>query len=136
QASDCVTVCGGAFMGELHVGGMINPRLAIMGDFWLAARGWTDPTFGDGSTIHNIDTAALQYWATDMLWLKGGLGFGRMQLSDVFGGRMGDETGFAMMGAVGLEIVQSFNFTLDLQARAGHGFYSQGGDVNNFAFMV
>ena len=25
---------------------------------------------------------------------------------------------------------------LDLQVRFGHGFYTQGGDVNNFGFMV
>ena len=41
---NCVSVCGGAGMGELHIGGMLNPRLALMGDFWLAARNWTDPT--------------------------------------------------------------------------------------------
>jgi hypothetical protein len=46
------------------------------------------------------------------------------------------ESGFAIMGALGVEVVQSYNFALDLQGRFGHGFYSQGGDVNNFAFMV
>ena len=135
SAEACGTVCGAAFMGEVHIGGMLNPRLALMGDFWLGARGWSDPTIGDGSTIHNIDTLALQYWAADILWIKGGVGFGHMQLSDVIG-TFGDETGLAVMGAIGLEVLQSYNTTLDLQLRAGHGFYSEGGDVNNFALMI
>ena len=57
QASDCGYVCGGAFMGEFHIGGMLNPRLAVMGDFWGGARGWSD-AYGDGSTFHTIDTLA------------------------------------------------------------------------------
>lgn len=134
SAEDCGAPCGAGFMGELHIGGMLNPRLALMGDFWLGARSWSDP-LGDGSTFHNIDTLALQYWASDIIWLKGGVGLGRMELSDFFG-TFGDETGLAVMGAVGVEVMQTYNTTLDLQFRAGRGFYSEGGDVNNFALMI
>src|SRR5262249_42977036 len=31
---DCPNVCGGAGMGEFHIGAMMNPRLALMGDFF------------------------------------------------------------------------------------------------------
>jgi hypothetical protein len=138
QASNCGDVCGGAGAGEFHIGAMLNPRLALMGDFWINIHPWTIGGVS-GQTIHDINTFALQYWATDQLWVKGGAGFGRMQLqtNDAYSGyTFGDETGFALMGAGGFEVVQSVNFALDLQLRVGHGFYSGGGDVNSFSFLV
>jgi len=135
HADNCGVVCGAAFMGEVHIGGMVNPRVAVMGDFWMGARGWSD-AIGDGSAFHGIYTLAAQYWATDILWLKGGLGMGNMQLSDAYSGTFGDETGFALMGAIGLELMQTYNSTLDLQLRVGHAFYTEGGDVDNLALMI
>jgi hypothetical protein len=137
---DCPNVCGGAGMGEFHLGAMMNPRLALMGDFWLGARTFNDPTLGTGSMFNSISTLALQYWVTDIIWLKGGAGFGRRQVfvddsSGTFSTSIDDRTAPALMGAVGLEIVQAFNFALDLQFRVGTGFYS---DISstNVAFMV
>ena len=136
SASNCDEICGAAGAGEFHIGAMLNPRMALMGDFWVNVHPWT--IGGEsGQTIHNISTLAVQYWATPQLWLKGGAGFGRMQIqSDFDGYTFGDETGFAVMGAGGFEIMQAPTFALDLQLRFGHGFYSGGGDVNAFAFMV
>src|SRR6476620_4728824 len=39
---NCTTVCGGAFMVAGHIGGMLNPRLALVGDAWLGARYFQD----------------------------------------------------------------------------------------------
>ena len=76
---------------------------------------------------------------TDIVWLKGGIGFANLKISDENDPNVSiafdDESGGAVMGAAGVEVVQSYNFALDLQVRAGHGFYS-GGDLNNLAFMV
>ena len=66
--------CGGAGMGELHLGGMLNPRLALVGDVFAAVRYWDDAIAGHGSTYSSFWTIALQYWVTNIIWLKGGLG--------------------------------------------------------------
>lgn len=135
---NCTTVCGGGGMGELHIGGMLNPRLALMGDFWLGIRYFSDPALGNGSTYNSISVVALQYWVTPIIWIKGGLGFAHLQINDENTGApltFDDESGGAIMGAAGIEVLQSYNWALDLQVRAGHAFYS-GGDLNNLAFMV
>ena len=60
SADGCGIVCGGAFMLDLRIGGMINPRMAILGDYWGAFRSFSDE-FGDGSTVHSLLTVT-QYW--------------------------------------------------------------------------
>jgi hypothetical protein len=137
-ASNCDPECGGAFAGEFHIGGMIHPRMAILFDAFGAFHPWTDPVFNDSHTTTNsFWMGALQYWATDILWVKGGMGIGHIQVTNNSGNFVeGDETGFGLMGAVGVEVVQSYNFALDIQGRIAHGFYSQGGDANNFALLV
>ena len=136
---NCTTVCGGGFMFEGHLGGMLNPRLALVGDGWVGARYFTDPALGNGSTYNSIWTIALQYWVTDIVWLKGGIGFANLTISDENDPNVSiafdNESGGAVMGAAGIEVVQSYNWALDLQIRAGHAFYD-GGDLNNLAFMV
>jgi hypothetical protein len=135
-ATACGPYCGGSGMIEGHIGGMLNPRLALMGDLWGSIHSWDDGVF-TGTTYHGIYTVAVQYWATDIIWLKGGVGFGQMQLQyDGDAAAFGDESGLATLAAAGVEVVQSFNFALDLQLRFGHGFYSQGGDVNSVGFLV
>jgi len=132
---NCTTVCGGALSVEGHIGGMLNPRLALVGDVWLAARYFTDPVIGNGSTYNSIWTIALQYWVTDILWLKGGVGFAQLNFG-YDGAAVPDENGPGIIGALGVEVLQAYNFALDLQFRLGHGFYDTGPDVNNLALMV
>jgi hypothetical protein len=136
-SAEACAVCGGGFSGEFHIGGMVNPRLALMGDFWGVFHAWNLAGYS-GTTAHSISSFALQYWVTPIVWLKGGMGIGRMQLIDESSGGVtfGDETGLALMGGAGVEVVQVANFALDLHLRLGHGFYSGGGDVNTVAFMV
>jgi hypothetical protein len=140
--SDCGDVCGAVGMAEFHLGGMIGPRLALMGDFWESIRYFSDANLGNGETFNGIYTLAAQYWLTDQLWVKGGVGFGRLEIdSDDEGIAIDDESGFAFMLAGGIEIVQSYNFALDLQLRYGNVAYSSeanggAGDANTFGFMV
>jgi hypothetical protein len=143
---DCGQVCGAVGMGEFHIGGMIAPRLAVMGDFWQTFRYFSDPIIGSGESYNGIYTAALQFWLNDIIWLKGGVGLGHLQIggyADYYGYTVpvDNETGFAFMLAGGLEIVQSYNFTVDLQLRYGNAVYSPpqnggGGDTNQFGFLV
>jgi len=130
----CGPFCGAAGMIEGHIGGMLNPRLALMGDFWGSAHRWDDG-LGTGTTYHGIYTLALQYWVTDILWLKGGAGFAQLNFG-YDGTANPDENGPGILGAIGIEVVQAYNFALDLQFRLGHGFYDTGPDVSNIGFMV
>jgi len=139
----CGSACGSSLSGELHIGGMIAPRLALEGDFWAANHWFNDDVNGSGNTFNGIYTLALQYWIVDIIWVKAGLGLGHLQFSDDFGDVFEDETGFAFMLAAGVEIVQTYNFALDLQVRYGNATYPTGsnggpgaGDTNMFAFMV
>jgi hypothetical protein len=130
-ASDC-PACGGGLAGEFHIGGMLNPRLAIEFD---ASTIWHP--YGDSQTLTNsFFLGALQYWATDQLWLKGGIGLAEITLSDNIDPSFGtSESAFGVMGAGGFEIVQTPSFALDLQLRIQHGTYS-GGGATNLALLV
>jgi hypothetical protein len=133
-SDNCGPYCGAAGMFEGHIGGMLTPRVALMGDFWGSGHRWDDGA-GTGTTYHGLYTLAVQYWATNILWLKGGIGFA--QLNYGYDGTVTpDENGPGMMGAIGVEVVQGPSFALDLQFRFGHGFYDLGPDVNNVGFMV
>jgi hypothetical protein len=135
-SQNCGPYCGGSGMIEGHIGGMLNPRLALMADLFAAIHPWDDGVY-TGQTYNGIYTLALQYWVTDIIWLKGGMGFAHLQYGyDGTGASLGDESAFALMGAGGVEILQSYNFAVDLQFRIGNGFYSQGPDITNYAFMI
>jgi hypothetical protein len=120
--SDCDAIGGLAV--ALHVGGMLSPRLALMFD----GGGIFRPVDG-GSVFHSIDTLAAQYWPTGNFWVKGGLGTGVLRLADNHGVVVSD-AGFAMLGAIGIEIAQGRRFALDLQATLAAAFYSDGKLMN------
>jgi hypothetical protein len=107
-----------------------------MGDFFAAVHSWDIGGGYSGQTYNGIYTIAAQYWATDIIWLKGGVGLAHLQFGYDGAVPINDETGPAFLVAGGVEVVQSFNFALDLQLRVGHGSYSDGPDVTNIAFMV
>jgi hypothetical protein len=134
SASNCGDVCGLAGALELHLGGMITPRLSIGGDLWFDFHSIPN---SDASTTHSLYTVALQYWATERLWLKGGIGGANMNISSDYANvTYGDENGLGLMAAGGLEFLQIGNFALDGQLRLGRGVFSQGGDVFVWALMI
>jgi hypothetical protein len=134
NAHDCGDVCGGAGAFELHIGGMIAPRVALVGDFWFQGRSIPN---SDASAVHSLYTLALQYWPADIVWIKGGIGGANMDVSsNIDGFTYGSENGPGLLGAVGVEFFQTGNFAFDGQFRLGHGFYSEGGDVNVWALMI
>ncbi len=138
--SDCGDLCGFALSGELHIGGMIAPRLALMGDFWAGGHYFSNDAYnGSGSTYNGIYTLAAQYWVTDNLWLKGGLGFGHISIDSDAG--TADDSGFAFMLAAGLELFQQYNYAMDLQLRYGNATYTNSnsggaGDTSMFALLI
>jgi hypothetical protein len=144
HTNNCGDACGVAGLGEGHLGGMISPRAAVMFEIWLA-----DHPFSAGGssfeTINTFFTGAAQYWVNDIVWVKGGLGVAEIR-QDINGGyaygysyTSASNTGFALFGAAGVEVMQSYNFALDIQLRVGNGFYSDTAgsfSVQNYGLMV
>ena len=87
SADQCGDLCGGALSLEGHIGGMVDPRLAMMFDAWTTIH----PIPGsDGETTNTLYTGALQFWPIPVLWLKGGVGLGNTQIrSNSIGTRPG-----------------------------------------------
>src|SRR5262249_27714128 len=101
----CLDFCGGALALYGDIGAMINPRMGIVFDAWLNDHPVPNT---DSSALNGIYSGALKLFLNDFFWLQGGVGFARY--SDPFG----DDSGFAIMGAGGIEILQANNFALDL----------------------
>ncbi len=129
QSSDCSDCEDLAGLGlALHIGGMLNPRLAIMFD----GSGVGHPIENaDATLVHAVDTIAAQYWVSDSIWIKGGIGFGQLSIQYSDGTQDESELGGAVMGAVGIEVLQGRNFTLDVQLRGAAANYDTefGGSV-------
>jgi hypothetical protein len=140
--SDCSGLCGFAPMGEFHIGGMIAPRLALMGDFWAGAHYFSNSVDGTGETWNGVYTLAAQYWVNDIIWLKGGLGFSYITVgnSGYYYSSISD-SGFAFLLAAGIEIMQVYNFAMDLQFRYGNSAYTSAsrggpGDTSMYGGMI
>ncbi len=142
--ASCGDACGGAGLLEAHLGGMIAPRTALMFEVWGADHPWSDAAGNSHETFNSFITAAAQFWLNDILWLKGGLGLAYYHdtINDTYYGYSAvttSDSGFGIFGAAGVEVLQSYNFALDIQGRIGSGFYSQYGNgfsVQNYALMV
>jgi hypothetical protein len=113
-----------AFEIDGHLGGMVNPRLAIL--FELQGNSQTlhsDVFNGDTFLTQGAAMVAAQFWVLPQLWIKGGIGFARLQVDDTFG--VSDVgTGGALMAAIGVELFSARNFALDLQGRIIEGTYN------------
>ena len=111
---------------DIHLGGMITPQLALMFDGMGVAHSFDE---GGGTLVHVVDTFAAQYWVTPQFWIKGGVGIGRLSVSDADGEQVAaSETGSAAMFGIGYELVSSRTFALDLQLRGAVAHYD-GGDI-------
>jgi hypothetical protein len=134
-ADACGDLCGAGLALEGHIGGMINPRAALMFDAWTVIHPIPNT---DGDTTNTIYAGAAQFWLSPIVWLKGGIGLGNTRISSNSVGTITDATALALMGAAGVEVVHSGPFALDLQGRIGHTFYSNadGGPITDYAFMV
>ncbi len=123
----------GGFSG--HLGGMLTPRLALMGEVW--AMGASQNNVTNTQVMANF---AIRGWATRRLWLQGGIGFARSKVEyDAGSGLMTtDESATvpAFMAAIGFELVHTHEFGLDIEARSGTGFYEGDARIYNGAIGV
>lgn len=110
---------------DFHLGGMLKPDLALMFD----AYGVVHSEEGV-SLINSVDTVALQYWVAPQVWIKGGLGLGRLSVSED-GNTIGEsDSGLAVLLAGGVEVLQTQSFALDAQLRIGNVSYDGLGLTN------
>lgn len=109
---------------DFHIGGMINPRMALLFEFWGHAQQIDEA--GVNVLSQSLAMGAIQYWTSPRLWLKGGLGFASLDVS-YDDGYIYDEaeidSGLAILGAIGYELVHSHSFALDLQLRLASAGY-------------
>jgi hypothetical protein len=109
---------------DFHIGGMINPRLALLFEVWGTGQQVT--AAGDEVLVQTMVMAAIQYWVTPQLWIKGGIGASHLSLS-VDDGYANDsvdiDDGGGVMGAIGYELLSGPRFAVDLQLRLGSASY-------------
>lgn len=109
---------------DFHLGGMIAPDLAIVGEVWI--QGQTLDASGANALVQTMIFGAAQFWVTPQFWLKGGLGLSSLSITydDGYQAESDEiDSGGAILGAIGYEILHSRDFALDLQLRLGAGFY-------------
>jgi hypothetical protein len=80
--------------------------------------------YDDITLIQSALMGAAQYWITPQLWIKGGIGFASLDLDDsAYYEDAHIDSGMAIMGAVGFELLSSQRFSVDLQGRLLAGSY-------------
>lgn len=107
---------------SVHAGTMINPSLAVLGELWGMAH-----TEQAVTASQLLVTANVRGWVAPRLWLQGGLGVARSQISYKTGDLMAtaqSDTVPAFAAAAGVEVVHQRGFALDIEARGGSGFYT------------
>jgi hypothetical protein len=119
--------------GELsgHVGGFLTPRMALLGELQFNAQTLSVDGYGDTETlIQSVLMLSAQYWITPQLWVKGGVGFANLRVDHSYYGTVQEvpENGFALLGAVGFELLSSRDFSVDIQGRLINGSYDS---INN-----
>jgi hypothetical protein len=122
----------GGFAGELHIGGMITPQLALEGDFSTVIR-----SIGyDQFVSVNMGHFAAQLWPLPILWLKGGIGLGFLQYDDnYYGYSESSNAGVSALFGIGVEVLQTYNFALDIQFRIT-GTRFENDTINTLALMI
>jgi len=80
--------------------------------------------FDDITLVQSALMGAAQYWITPQLWIKGGIGFANLSVDDTYDGSSTNiDSGMALMGGVGFELLSSQRFSVDLQGRLLAGSY-------------
>jgi len=124
--------CGLGVGGDFHIGAMASREVAVMLEGSFVTR---------DDLTHGLFGVAAQFWPdpAGRFWLKGGIGVGSLDEDDSFSGDPFDGDPFdgdpfdgggnnhvypTLFGGVGVEVVRSGRFTIDLQARGAATFQS------------
>lgn len=107
-----------------HVGGFIGPRLALMFEVQGNAVTLTSDAYdGSARLVQSALMGAAQYWITPQLWVKGGIGVASLDIDEDYYEDSHIDTGMALMGGVGFELLSAQRFSVDLQGRVLAGSY-------------
>jgi hypothetical protein len=125
------TGCGGCEPAgglalDAAIGVFLTRRLALVGDVFAVASDQGGIRFASGVAV-----LAAQYWVMPALWLRGGAGMARLQVSE----GPGADSALGVSAAIGHELLREGGFRLDVRARAAHGSYEIGG-VSSFALLL
>ena len=93
---------------QFHIGGMLTEKVALV----LDGSGITRDE--DGGTLTSaVSAAAVQYFVSPRVWIKGGVGVGVLQASfDKLS--VTSDPGLGFMGGVGVDLLQKQKFTIEL----------------------
>jgi hypothetical protein len=120
---------------DVHVGGMYAPGMALVADLWGMSH-----SDGDNATFsQGIFTAGIRVWLVPRLWIQGGLGVAEARWhysSEFIDFESRSDTVPAVMGAIGVELLSSPTFALDLTLRGGTGFFEDDVQVRNLSLGV
>ena len=134
DGADCsdVNSAGGL---NLQIGGMVAPNLGLMVDAWGMSH-----SDGDNATFtHTLVTGALRWWLAPRLWLQGGVGVAEASwhyADTVVDYQSKSDTVPALMGGIGLELLSSPTFAMNLELRGGTGFFENDTRVRNLSLGV
>jgi hypothetical protein len=111
---------------DFHVGGFINPRMAILFEVQGNAQQVALDPNNDATLEQALVLGAIQYWLTPQLWIKGGIGLAHLELQDNYNGVVytPPSDGLGLMGGIGFELLSARSFAVDLQGRLTSGTYS------------
>jgi hypothetical protein len=100
---------------------MMTDKLAFSVDGWAMVH--RSEFLTETVTVtHSMLTVGPQIWLVPRIWVRGGVGWARLSVD--FGDiQAQSESVLGIMGAVGWEVLTSSKFALDVQVRAGTGFY-------------
>jgi hypothetical protein len=120
EGADCggVNTAGGLM---LHVGGMLNPSVALLGDAWGMLHREDRATFSQGMLM-----GAVRWWPIQRFWIGGGVGIAVAEWkydADVVELTNRSAVVPAGMLNAGIELISSRSFSLDVELRGGTGFY-------------
>ncbi|MDQ3364112.1 MAG: hypothetical protein M3680_01595 [Myxococcota bacterium] len=111
-------------MASGHIGGFIGPRLALMAELQGNIVTLSSDGYDNVNLVQSALMGAIQYWVTPQFWLKGGLGFANLSVDDTYDGSSSNiDSGMAVMGALGFELLSSQRFSVDIQGRLLAGVY-------------
>ena len=119
---------------QFGIGGMLNRQVGLLFDYSTVSR--QVDSFATES--HDIFGGVLQLFLTEFLWVKGGIGLGRLSLSDGWGFEIDrTERSLAGIAGVGVDVIQSpSGFALDLQLRFVGSSYEDVGFTSNTSVLV
>jgi hypothetical protein len=114
---------------NFQLGGFVNPNLAIN----VRISGTTfSSEFSDTTLISGLLGVNAQYWVAPKLFVGGGAGIGILTTDDE---NSDSETGLALNGRAGYEVLQWTSSAIIVAAEISPGFYD-GGNVTSIGFQV